>query len=254
MKKVMKYIAITLFIIVFALGVYMLWGQKGPMPQALEAMKTDDKVTVTDGKYISFKPKDIETKKALIIYPGAKIDPRAYAPMAKSFAENGIETFIVKMPFNLAILGYNRADKVILDHSYLNQWYIAGHSLGGVMAARYANGHQDAIKGLILWAAYPENSVDLSKSALPVMSIYGTNDNLAQPGKITDTQFLLPASVQWISLKGGNHSQFGWYGFQKGDNQADISREEQQKEIVDSTLELINGNKTWKLQNDVELD
>lgn len=254
MKKVMKYVLAIVLVIVIAFGGFMLSGQQKPMPQALEAMKSDDKVTVTDGDYITFKPKNVETEKALIIYPGGKVDPRAYAPMAKAFAENGVQTFIVKMPFNLAIFGYNKAQRISEEHHYLDEWYIAGHSLGGVMAARYANKHQDYIKGLILWASYPEKSVDLSESAMPVMSIYGTNDNLAQPAKISDTQYLLPSTVQWISLKGANHSQFGWYGFQKGDNKADITREEQQKEIVEATLELINGNSTWQLLNTEESD
>lgn len=249
MRKAAKYLLFAVLILVIAFGGYMLSGQQKPMPQALGAMKSDDKVTVTDGSYITFKPKNVETEKALIIYPGGKVDPRAYAPMAKAFAENGVQTFIVKMPFNLAIFGYNKAEKVMVENHYLDEWYIAGHSLGGVMAARFAKTHEAGIKGLILWAAYPEKSMDLSKDALPVMSIYGTNDNLAQPGKISETQYLLPSSVQWISIKGGNHSQFGWYGFQKGDNNADITREEQQKEIVDSTLELINGNNTWEIQS-----
>jgi predicted esterase len=253
-KKTLKVLIAVVLVIVIAFGGYMLSGQQKPMPQALEAMKSDDKVTVTNGSYIAFKPNNIQTEKALIIYPGGKVDPRAYAPMAKAFADNGVAAFIVKMPFNLAIFGYNKADKVISENGNLKEWYIAGHSLGGVMAARYAYGHQDSLKGLILWAAYPEDSKDLSKSAMPVMSIYGTNDNLAQPSKISETQHLLPSSVQYISLKGGNHSQFGWYGFQKGDNQADITREEQQKEIVDSTLELINPNSVWKLQDVQELD
>ena len=113
------------------------------------------------------------------------------------------------------------------------------------MAARYTKNHQDAIDGLILWASYPEESSDLSKSEIPVMSIYGTNDGLIQPGKISKTRHLLPDSVTWISIKGANHAQFGWYGVQKGDEKADISREEQQQEIVEATLEIIKPNK-WE--------
>jgi hypothetical protein len=29
-----------------------------------------------------------------------------------------------------------------------------------------------------------------------------------------------------VSIEGGNHAQFGWYGPQEGDNPATISREE----------------------------
>jgi hypothetical protein len=55
----------------------------------------------------------------------------------------------------------------------------------------------------------------------------------------------LPDSIIWISIKGANHAQFGWYGIQKGDEKADISREEQQKQIVEATMELIKPNE-WQ--------
>ena len=90
---------------------------------------------------------------------------------------------------------------------------------------------------------YPAS--DLSRSAMPVMSIYGTNDGLTQPGKISKTRHLLPDSVFWISIRGANHSQFGWYGFQKGDEKADISREAQQMEIVEATMGIIEPNE-WE--------
>jgi predicted esterase len=224
---------------------YLSIGQAAPMHEALTAMKSDEKVAVTNADSIVFTPINTKADTALIIYPGGKVEPEAYAPTARAFAEQGIKTIIVKMPFNLAIFGINKADKIIEQNSDIKKWFISGHSLGGVMAARYAKNHQDTIDGLILWASYPEESSDLSKSTIPVLSIYGTNDGLTQPGKISKTRHLLPDSVIWISIRGGNHSQFGWYGFQKGDEKADISREEQQKEIVEATMEILKPN-VWQ--------
>lgn len=240
--KIKKTVAIPLAVVlILVIGslLYLSTGNQKPMQQALDAMKSDSTVEVTNDKTIVFNPTSATADTALIIYPGGKVDPRAYAPTARAFAEKGIRTIIVKMPLNLAIFGANKADKVIAQNGDIKNWYISGHSLGGVMAARYTQAHQDTIKGLILWAAYPEEASDLSATAIPVMSIYGTNDGLAKPGKITDTMHLLPESVVWISIDGGNHSQFGWYGFQKGDEQPTITREEQQKEIVEATMELI---------------
>jgi len=52
--------------------------------------------------------------------------------------------------------------------------------------------------------------------------------------KINNSKDKLPDDTDWVEIKGGNHSQFGWYGFQDGDNEAEISREKQQSMIVDS--------------------
>lgn len=237
-KKILFVLAIVSILIVGSTLLY-LTNASEPMPEAMAAMKSDGKVEVTDTDSIVFTPINTKANTALIIYPGAKVKPEAYAPAARAFAEQGVKTIIVKMPFNLAVFGINKADKIIEQNSDIKKWFISGHSLGGVMAARYAKNHQGMINGLILWASYPEESSDLSKSTIPVLSIYGTNDGLTMPGKISKTRHLLPASVSWVSIKGGNHSQFGWYGFQKGDEKADISREEQQKEIIEATMQII---------------
>lgn len=239
LKKTMIIVIGMLLLISLVFVLYLTTGQAPPMPEAMTAMKSDSNIEVTDTDSIVFTPQNTKADTALIIYPGAKVEPESYAPIARAFAEKGIKTIIVKMPFNLAVFGINKADLVIAQNNDIKKWFISGHSLGGVMAARYAKNHQDTMGGLILWASYPEKSSDLSRSAMPIMSIYGTNDGLIQPGKISKTRHLLPASVLWISLKGANHSQFGWYGFQKRDEKADISREEQQKEIVEATMEII---------------
>lgn len=244
-RKILYGSAICFVILMGTMLFYLASGNSKPMPEALAAMKSNDKVQVADADSIVFTPVNAKVDTALIIYPGGKVAPEAYAPIAKAIAEKGIKTIIVKMPFNLALFGINKADKVIEQNADIDKWYISGHSLGGVMAARYANNHQDSVDGLILWASYPEESIDLSDAAMPVMSIYGTNDGLTLPGKISDTSNLLPESVQWVSIQGANHSQFGWYGSQKGDGKADITREDQQQEIVEATLELIKPNR-WE--------
>jgi predicted esterase len=244
-KKTILFVLAIVSILIIGSTLFYLTNASEPMPEAMVAMKSDEKVEVINTASIVFTPINTKADTALIIYPGGKVEPEAYAPTARAFAEQGIKTIIVKMPFNLAIFGVNKADKVIEQNSDINKWFISGHSLGGVMAARYAKNHQDIMDGLILWASYPEESSDLSQSAMPVMSIYGSNDGLTQPGKISKTRHLLPDSVIWISIRGANHSQFGWYGFQKGDEKADITRVEQQKEIVEATMEILKPN-AWQ--------
>ena len=50
----------------------------------------------------------------------------------------------------------------------------------------------------------------------------------------------------FVEIEGGNHTQFGYYWdgvnenfVQEGDNPADISREEQQKQIIKATLDFL---------------
>jgi hypothetical protein len=81
---------------------------------------------------------------ALIFYPGAKVDEKAYIPILYRFAEEGMDVCLVKMPFHLAFLGMNRAADVMRQYTYTN-WYIGGHSLGGAMAANFAADHGDGI-------------------------------------------------------------------------------------------------------------
>ena len=81
------------------------------------------------------------TEKALIFYPGGKVEYTAYAPIVRGLAEHGIDCFLVKMPGNLAVFGINKAEGIMKKYSDYKDWYMAGHSLGGAMAARYVAEH-----------------------------------------------------------------------------------------------------------------
>jgi hypothetical protein len=52
---------------------------------------------------------------------------------------------------------------------------------------------------------------------------------------------LLPPGTRWVAIEGGNHGQFGWYGEQAGDNLANISREIQQDQVIQATLDLLRA-------------
>jgi len=109
------------------------------------------------------------------------------------------------------------------------------------MAAQFAKDHPSLVQGLVLWASYPDSGSDLSKSDLKVVSISATRDGLVTPDKIASSRALLPSTTRWLVIVGGNHAQFGWYGPQPGDNPAEISREEQQQQVVEATLELLEN-------------
>ncbi|MFO7696298.1 MAG: alpha/beta hydrolase [Anaerolineae bacterium] len=196
-------------------------------------------VAVEQGRWLSFALAGQAPSTGLILYPGARVDPRAYAVAARMLAASGYRVVIVPMPLNLAVLGAGRADDVIVAYPEVTRWAIGGHSLGGAMAALYAYEHPEAIDGLLLWAAYPAASNDLSVRDLPVVSLYGTRDGLATPDKIAASRALLPPDAGFIAIEGGNHAGFGRYGPQAGDLQAEISIDEQQRQVVAGTLALL---------------
>jgi pimeloyl-ACP methyl ester carboxylesterase len=143
------------------------------------------------------------------------------------------------MPLNLAFFAPNRAAQVMTAFPGIDSWAVGGHSLGGAMAANFARRNPQAVRGLVLWAAYPAASDELSDYQLAAVSIYGTRDGLATPDKIDASRQLLPPDTQWIAIEGGNHAQFGWYGLQAGDNEATISRKEQQAQVFAATRQLL---------------
>ena len=229
-------------VLIVVLGAFVVWGSTPatPMPEALAALQSDDEVQVEMGPWLVFRPLTDNPTVGLVLYPGGRIDPRAYAPAAHALAREGYLVVIVRMPLNLAVFAPDRAADVMAAFPRIDRWAVGGHSLGGAMAARFAYQHPKASQGLLLWAAYPASTDDLSGRTLAVTSIYGTHDGMALGDK-TATARLVPGNTRWVAIEGGNHAQFGWYGPQSGDGTATISREEQQRQIVAATLELLSG-------------
>ena len=50
----------------------------------------------------------------------------------------------------------------------------------------------------------------------------------------------MPKNTEFIKIEGGNHSQFGDYGLQKGDNKATITKKEQITSTANYTVELLD--------------
>jgi hypothetical protein len=244
--------------LVFSSREYNVCAQMGeshpPLPEALEAMNSDVQVEVKtvevaeweEGSnfYYTFTPRHVDPTVGFIFYPGGLVDPRAYAPPAHTIAAQGYVTVIVKMKGDLAVLSADRADRVISDFSEIKTWIIAGHSLGGSFACYYAFTHPDKVDGVVLWAAWPPQGYSLADTDLKAISIYGTKDG--HPEDIKAGAALLPEGTPFVEIEGGNHTQCGYYWdgvnenfVQDGDNPADISREQQQQIMVQSTLDFL---------------
>lgn len=199
---------------------------------ALEAMAylTDSVQVEQDGDVIWFVPEDPTA--GLIFYPGGKVEHTAYAPLLRACAEQGILCALVRMPGNLAVLDANAADGLRQKHPEITAWYMAGHSLGGAMAANYAAAHAEDFNGLILLAAY--STKDLTGTTLRVLSVYGSEDGVLNRESYEKNWSNLPADTTEVVLDGGCHAQFGSYGAQEGDGIPTISGEEQVRQTAEA--------------------
>ncbi|MFC1592099.1 alpha/beta fold hydrolase [Thermodesulfobacteriota bacterium] len=245
--KLQKYIVAAILAVFFCFSATSAGAGSYPaMSGALDALESDDSVQVKKifvtswlTSYYVFEPANITAGTGFVIYPGGAVDPRAYAPTARAIAEQGILTLIVSMPMDMALFGYTRANKILKRYPDIETWAVGGHSLGGVAACAYAQKYPDSIDGVVLWASYPSETFRLDGTDLKVLSVYGTNDGLTTLDEIEESHEHLPADTEFVAIEGGNHTQFGFYGeegnLQENDNPADITREQQQFQIVQAT-------------------
>lgn len=187
---------------------------------ALDVMAQNSGITVQDN--LTILSPTYPTDTALIFYPGAKVEAEAYLPLLDQIRQTGVACILVHMPFHMAIFDADAAQKVIAQFTEYQHWYIAGHSMGGAMASKFAAGHPDQVDGLILLGAY-------------IYGDYPDEDTLTIYGSLNQSvEDNIDYTENIVEIEGGNHAQFGNYGPQKGDLPAAISAEEQQKQTVEA--------------------
>ena len=240
-KKTLWPILVVVFVIITIMGIQWATFARPPLPESLAALESDGLVMVSREPWLTFSPINSEMKTGLIFYPGGRIDPRGYASILHEIALEGYLVVVPRMPINMAVFNPNIADDIMDDHPEIDHWVIAGHSVGGVMAAQYAVENQENIDGLILWASYPTESSDLSDTNIPVVSIYASLDSRVNEDNIGDRKHLLPAETRYIRIEGGDHHQFGAYEIDPEEHLAVISRGEQHEEILKATLALLSS-------------
>jgi pimeloyl-ACP methyl ester carboxylesterase len=146
--------------------------------------------------------------------------------------QKGYLCVIVQMPFNLAFLDENAADRVIGAYPQIKHWYLCGHSLGGAMASDYFSKHLSKADGIILLGSYVYGDIPLKKSLV----LYGSNDKVLNRSKLS-------GKANEFEIVGGNHAQFGNYGIQKGDGTAAITCESQQTVAAQKIEKFIESSK-----------
>ena len=82
------------------------------------------------------------------------MEAEAYLPLLDQIRQTGVTCILVHMPFHMAIFDADAAEDVMARFPEYQHWDIAGHSMGGAMASKFASDHPDQVDGLILLGAY----------------------------------------------------------------------------------------------------
>ena len=242
LKKKIRVLLIVLVCLVLVLYFGLLaWSNNtyAPADEMWEYVDEDDYSVV--GDFTIFTPKIVANGIGIVIYPGALVEPLAYAYYANELSKEGYLVCILQVAFNMSIFETNKAGEFINEHEEVDTWYVAGHSMGGVSAASYALDNVEIVDGVIFFASYPSDATDLSKTNLRILSIYAENDGLTLQEDIDNSMALLPPSAEYVEILGGNHAGFGMYDRQKYDNAATITNLEQQDQMVSLTIAFIEN-------------
>lgn len=176
----------------------------------------------------------------LLFFPGGLVDPVAYAPLLRAVAAKGHVVTLASMPRRGAFGGAE--DPALLSRAHAahvaagGTWIVAGHSRGGKVAALYANRYPDDVAGLVLIGTSHPRDISLADARFPVLQVLATRDPIASISRADRNRRNLPAQTTRIVIAGGNHSQFGDYGFQPGDFVASIPHARQRQLTRDAVL------------------
>lgn len=233
-KKVIKYLAISLFTIAIILfiGLYIYsLNSYQPEKDMFDEIDQLDLIHVTiNESNRSIKYTIDNPIKNIIILPGGLVEPQSYQYLASKLALSGYQVTIVKPYFNLAILTPNQAKKYLSEEL---ENVIIGHSLGGVVGNIIAS-NDDRVDSLILLGSYLYQPIE----DVNVLLIRASNDTVLDEQTYIDSLSLAEGEVEYM-ITGGNHAQFGWYGLQKGDGTATISTLDQQESVITRVLAFI---------------
>lgn len=204
-------------------------------------LKDDNEVKVySKSDYYLFD--NISTvNKVLIFYGGAKVEEKSYAPMLNKIAHQGYDVFLTKMPLRFPLFAIDKANSIYKANNTYNTYqdvYLMGHSLGGVCAAMAVEKTSLNYKGIVFLASYPSKPLDSKYKAL---SIYGSEDKVLNLKEYNSHLSNFPTGYTQQIIEGGNHAYYGYYGEQKGDGKASITREQQIDITVNYVIDFLEN-------------
>jgi pimeloyl-ACP methyl ester carboxylesterase len=195
----------------------------------------------------AFRPVAASTTPAFVFIPGGLIDPNAYVPLVRAVADAGIAAAIVNVPWRAAPTEamrntlWDRIEHARRDVGGGRPAVLGGHSRGGMLASEFSALHPGAVAGLVLIGTTHPRDRDLSSATFPVLKVLGTADCVASVTDARANQARVPPQTRWLEIEGANHRQFGYYGWQIGDCDASITREEQHRRVVTAVADFVGA-------------
>ena len=236
-------------LLVLALLGVVLLGYSRPLaaqPEALAALRTENNVRIVDRVTWYELVPSVEDARGtlvrpttgLVFLPGARVDPRAYAPELRRVAQAGYLVVVLKEPFGFSIADRNHAATIIENHPEVTHWAIGGHSLGGTVAASFAEDDR-RVEGLLLLASYPAGRIE--RTDLRATSVSGDLDRLVTPADIAKSKANLPADTTYVVIPGASHASFGSYGRQPGDGTPTADPAAVEDQVASAAVKLLTA-------------
>jgi pimeloyl-ACP methyl ester carboxylesterase len=210
MKKIAIVIAGLLILVVV---VQLVWYEIDglPLPETERFLVGDGfAVSEDDDGSLVFRP-DVSNGHGLLIMHGALIKPKSYAKTAAFFARRGYTVLLPYGMVRLSITAVDGAAERMKDFA-VRDWFVIGHSMGGMAGLMLVERHRPNVTAVALWAASQPS--DFSDLSLPILFLWGDTDGLLGPERFAAGKANLPATVEYVTVVGGNHQDFAMYSHQ----------------------------------------
>lgn len=221
--KFIKFFVVISLVIFLVLWIFVQIFSYSPESKGYKDSKQDVEVSVKENfDHFVITPNNLKSESIpIIFYPGGLVSPKSYLSKLIGLSkQQHTKIFLIKPFFNLAILNINATLHLINQYN-LKSPIIGGHSLGGVAACRFVKDNPNKISGLFLLGSYCDK--DISNFPGSVVSIVGLKDGIINQKNYQNTKTNLPKSATLLEIPELNHSSFGNYGLQKGDNPSPLS-------------------------------
>ncbi|MBK7864526.1 MAG: hypothetical protein IPJ65_39185 [Archangiaceae bacterium] len=226
-------VAVTLLALV---GWYQIDGQPRPEAARFTARAGIAFHEADDGS-LSFTP-STPNGHGLLIMPGALIKPLSYARTAAFFADRGYTVFLPAAPMRLSILGVDGAAARLAGFA-VKDWFVIGHSMGGLAGLELVRRHAPVVRAVALWAAAMPR--DFSDLEVPVLFLWGDRDGLLPREKLDEARSKLPSTTRYTTFPGGNHRDFALYTHQFFDAAGTLGWEQQTARANEETEAFFSG-------------
>jgi len=216
-KRTVIYLAVFSVLTLTALltAWYTIDGQ--PLPETAQYLGGET-FAASEGRGGSwvFRPKQ-PGPAGIVIMHGALIKPQSYAATAAYFARLGYTVFLPHGGFWRLPINAVESTTARLEDFGIDDWYLIGHSMGGLAALELLRQPAVDVRAVALWGAgMPFDFTDVDA---PLLFLWGDDDGILPADRFATVQANLPVDTRYITIEGGNHRNFAMYSHQFFDNE-----------------------------------